>query len=119
LAWIVLRAAGEAAMERIGTLLPTGGQDPQVHRGARRRHRRYPLNAEVTFLAPAGARGVTLNASSGGLRVAVDQDVTVGDLCAVDVLFPGGRRSLEHCRVVWSQQHPDGFVMGLEFIDVH
>jgi len=106
-------------MERIGTLLPAGGADRQAHLGARRRHRRFSLNAEVTFLAPAGARGIVLNASAGGLRVAVDLEVPEGDLCVLDILLPEGRRSLERCRVVWSRRHPDGFVLGLEFVEIH
>ena len=106
-------------MERLATLLPVGGEDRVHHKGARRRTQRFPLNADVVFIEPAEAAGIVLNASAGGLRVAVDSDVPVGELCVLNVIFSDDRHSVEHARVVWSQSQPDGCVMGLEFVDVH
>jgi len=106
-------------MERIGALLPVGRDDSFRHRVARRRHQRYTLNAEVEFLTPAPAAGLVLNASSGGMRVAIDRRVEVNELCAVKVVFTEERSSLEHCRVVWCRELPDGWVVGLQFVEIH
>ncbi len=105
-------------MQRIGPLLPVGQGDPAVHRGSRRRARRYPLNAEVTVIEPVHTQGVTLNASAGGLRIVVDEPIPEGEGCLIELSFTEERRSCETAKVVWSQQHRDGWVIGLEFLDI-
>lgn len=106
-------------MERIANLLPVGREDREHHRGARRRSQRFPLNADVTFVEPAPAEGIVLNASAGGLRVTADRAIPVGELCVVDVIFSDDRHSIEHARVVWSRHLPDGWVLGLEFVNLN
>jgi len=105
-------------MERIGALLPIGSGDAGLHHGARRRSRRFPLNAEVEVIEPVAAKGVTLNASAGGLRVVVDREIKTGTSCMLRVQFTAQRSSTEQARVVWSQELPDGWIIGLEFLDV-
>jgi len=106
-------------LERIGGQLPKGPADPDVHRGARRRSTRYPLNAEVSIIEPVMANGVTLNASAGGIRFAVDRAIPVGDLCVLEVRYTPDRMSIERGRVVWARVLPDGWLIGLEFVGEH
>ena len=105
-------------MERIGALLPVGSGDPSVHRGARRRSRRYPLNADVEMLEPLRASGVALNARAGGLRDFIDREIQVGTECLIEVRFTAERTSKERARVVWCRRLRDGWVTGLEFVDI-
>lgn len=105
-------------MERIGALLPVGSGDPSFHHGARRRSRRFPLNAEVDIVAPFTSRGVTINASAGGLRVFVDKEIALGTACELEVHFTSERCSKECASVVWIRRVRDGWIMGLEFLDI-
>jgi hypothetical protein len=60
--------------------------------------------------------GWTLNASRGGLRVIVEDRVTVGalfELSVGDVVPPVTRQS----KVVWVQDEADGTICGLKFLD--
>lgn len=105
-------------MERIGALLPVGSGDPNFHHGARRRSRRFPLNAEVEILEPFNSSGVTINASAGGLRVFVDSEIPSGSICDLEVRFTEERASREVARVVWARKVRDGWVMGFEFVEI-
>jgi len=96
--------------------LPKGGADVAVHRGARRRFRRWALDAEIELLAPTRGSGLAINASVGGLRIAVDMGVAVDQICTMRVRTAPNHETIEHARVVWSQAQPDGYVLGLEFI---
>jgi PilZ domain-containing protein len=104
-------------MERIATLLPAGPDDLVMHRGARRRTARYPMHANVRVRAPETARGVVLNASAGGLRVTLDRGVRPGDELELDVRFDRDRVSHERAQVVWSRELPDGWLVGLSFVE--
>ena len=104
-------------MERISTLLPTGGGDLDVHHGARRASRRYPLAADVELLEPKPATGFAINASAGGLRIAIDETLPVGELVVI-VIRTESREMTEHARVVWVKDQPDGALIGLEFVSV-
>jgi hypothetical protein len=84
----------------------------------RRASRRTPFHASVQVFGPARGRGVTLNASDGGLRVAVDCRLKEGDLCLVRVEDPA-RGSVERARVAWSREVPDGCIAGLELLGLH
>ena len=106
-----------APMERIGSLLPTGPRDLCAHRGARRQSTRFPLNARVdVFERGANAHGVVLNASEGGLRVAIDRELREGSVIELEVRFTEERQSRERARVVWSRPQPDGWLVGLRFV---
>jgi hypothetical protein len=105
-------------MKRIGSILPVGNADPAVHRGCRRRCQRYPLDAEVEVIEPTPAEGIVINASAGGLRVMLDRPVSEGADYTLAVRFTDERTSRETVRVVWVRQHPDGWVVGLQFLDV-
>lgn len=102
--------------DRLSSILPKGGADVAIHRGARRRSRRWALDAEVDLLGPVRGAGLALNASVGGLRVAVDMGVPVGEVCTLRVRTAPGHQTVEHAKVVWAQTRPDGYVLGLEFI---
>jgi hypothetical protein len=102
--------------DRLASILPKGGADVAVHRGARRRSRRWALDAEVDLLGPVRGAGLAINASVGGLRVAVDMGVPVGHVCTLRVRTAPDHQTVEHAKVVWSQARPDGYVLGLEFI---
>jgi len=104
------------AADRLASILPKGGADVAVHRGARRRFRRWALDAEVELLTPARGSGLAINASVGGLRIAVDRGVPVDHVCTLRVRTAPNHETVEHAKVVWSRAQPDGYVMGLEFI---
>ena len=111
-------------MERIAKLLPTGPKDKHSQVGARRKSRRFPLNARVRLPdRPVGRRpgdeahGVALNASVGGLRVTVDHQLEVGSETTLEIDFGDGRITQEEVRVVWSRDQPDGHIVGVEFLD--
>jgi hypothetical protein len=106
----------EPVAERLASILPTGGADVAIHRGARRRSRRWALDAEIDLLGPVRGSGLAINASVGGLRVAVDMGVPVGEVCTLRVRTAPDHQTVEHARVVWAKAKPDGFLLGLEFI---
>jgi hypothetical protein len=81
----------------------------------RRSASRYPLNADVEILDPFNAHGVVINASEGGLRVAVDVELPLDAVCVVEVHLEEGK-TVELARVAWVRAHPDGFLVGLSFM---
>lgn len=102
--------------ERLSSILPKGGADIAVHRGARRQFRRWALDAEIELLEPRQGSGLAINASVGGLRVAVDMGVPVDHVCVLRVRTARDHETIEHAKVVWSRARPDGYLLGLEFI---
>lgn len=104
-------------MERFSTMLPAGADDPGVHRGARRASRRYPLHADVELVEPVSAEGVVLNVSAGGMRIAIDRPVDVDGRVVARVVTAPGRELFEKARVVWAREFPDGWLIGLEFVE--
>jgi hypothetical protein len=82
----------------------------------RRSARRYPLNADVEILEPFNAHGVVINASQGGLRVAVDVELALDTVCVVEVQLEEGK-TVELARVAWVKAHPDGYLIGLSFVN--
>jgi hypothetical protein len=108
----------EEDMDRIGALLPIGRGDEDAHHGARRRSRRFPLNAEVAIVEPVPAAGVILNASAGGLRIFVDQEPPAAATCVLEVRFTAESHTVERARVVWKRQTADGWLSGLEFENI-
>ena len=92
-------------------------RDEAYHRGARRRSKRYRLNANVQFLSPVQTEGVTINMSEGGLRVVLPETIPDGQECLLEVWLTPRRFHTERARVVWSQEYVDGWVLGLEFLE--
>ena len=83
---------------------------------ARRSSQRFPLNADVEVLEPWSAHGVVINASEGGLRIALDTELPVGTLCVLEVQHEESS-TVEVARVAWVKAHPDGFLVGLSFVN--
>ena len=92
-----------------------GGAAAQAD-STRRATQRFPLNADVEILEPWSAHGVVINASEGGLRIAVDSELPVGTLCVLEVQLEDST-TVEVARVAWVKAHPDGFLVGLSFVD--
>ena len=85
-------------------------------RSGRRSANRFAVNADAEFLEPVRAHGVVINASEGGLRVAVDNELPLDVVCVVEITTPTGK-TVEMVKVVWSRAHPDGYLVGLEFTE--
>lgn len=86
----------------------------------RRAARRHPLEASVQVVQPAAGAGVTINASRGGLRIAIDLPLSVGTLCVLVVREPGVPEQLVRARVAWSRVlDDDGCIAGLERLGLH
>jgi hypothetical protein len=81
----------------------------------RRSADRYPLNADVEILEPFNAHGVVINASEGGLRIAIDVELPLDAVCVVEVQLDEGK-TVELARVAWVRAHPDGYLVGLHFV---
>lgn len=60
------------------------------------------------------AEAWTLNVSRGGLRVVLEEAVTVGSDYRVTIQG----REPRQCRVVWVRDENDGQIAGLQFLDV-
>ncbi|MCA9625796.1 MAG: PilZ domain-containing protein [Myxococcales bacterium] len=85
----------------------------------RRSSARRPFNADVELVSPVAGGGVTLNASEGGLRVAVDCPLAAGEICLLYVREGGSPERLERARVAWSRELRDGWIAGLQLIGLH
>jgi len=105
------------AVDRLASILPKGGADIALHRGARRHARRWALDAEIELLSPGHGSGLAINASVGGLRIALDRGVPIDEVCTLRVRTAPDHETVEHARVVWSQAQPDGYVLGLAFVE--
>ena len=102
-------------MERLASLLPEG-EDTDVHRGARRSSPRHSFHADVELLDPRSATGIVINASAGGMRIVIDEPLDVGVACIAKVVTAAGKELYEKARVVWTREEPDGYIVGLAFI---
>jgi hypothetical protein len=85
----------------------------------RRITRRRPMHADVDVIEPHTGGGVTINASDGGLRIAVDCKLRVNDVCMLVIREPAKPVRLERARVVWAQEVRDGCVAGLTVTGLH
>lgn len=102
----------------IAATLPIGTGDFDFSRGARRASRRYNLNADVDVVSPIEAHGIAINASAGGIRIAIDAALEVGASCELKITTTL-KTLTERARVVWCRECPDGFLVGLAFEPVH
>jgi hypothetical protein len=82
---------------------------------ARRRSERESSNANVDFIEPVKAEGVTLNISDGGMRVAVYQEIPADQDCIIKIWLTDNHHVCRRARIVWSKAVADGWVLGLEF----
>ena len=82
----------------------------------RRLSERFPLNADVEVLKPLSTTGVVINASDGGLRIAVGKELPVGAVCVLAVRVDDNE-TVEIARVAWSRQCADGYLVGISFVD--
>ena len=80
---------------------------------------RQTVGDRVTFRGERGVHeGWALNVSRGGVRAILDRDtgkVELGEEYAISVgnAGAGGERK---GRIVWLQEEPDGFVVGIEYL---
>jgi hypothetical protein len=65
-------------------------------------------------VSPSRAEGVVLNASLGGLRIAIDKPLYVNDFCHLKIATDEGDGRWAKARVKWVKEMPDGWVVGLE-----
>ncbi|APR78320.1 Hypothetical protein A7982_03667 [Minicystis rosea] len=99
--------------------IPVPGLPPtrRATGGARRN-----VSYRVSFFRdPAGADGSplelpgwALNISRGGLRAIVEDRVDLGEELDVDIAEEGLRH---RGRIVWTQEEPDGMIVGVEFLE--
>ena len=85
----------------------------------RRTSARRPLNASVEIIEPVEGDGVTINVSDGGLRVAVDCNLTEGDIVLFYVRELDKPERLERAKVAWVQTQLDGCIAGLQITGLH
>lgn len=105
-------------MPSLADTLPIGAGDFDFARGARRASRRYNLNADVAIVTPVRTEGIAINASAGGMRIAVDAALEVG--MTYEIRITTTLKTLtERARVVWCRECPDGFLVGLAFEQLH
>ncbi|MBW2531207.1 MAG: hypothetical protein JRI55_06980 [Deltaproteobacteria bacterium] len=78
---------------------------------------RWPLHAEVEVLAPVRGRGVAINGSLGGMRIAVDCPLEEDCEYIVRTRFSAGVIRTGRARVAWSKRVRDGWIAGLYFDD--
>lgn len=95
--------------------MPVGSSMGHVDDPGRRASQRYPLHADVEVLDPLHAHGVVINASEGGLRIAVDTALPLGAVCVLEVKSGEGD-TVEMARVAWVRELRDGFLVGMSFV---
>jgi hypothetical protein len=105
-------------MQRVSSDPPASSRNEELGR-QRRGSRRVDLDASVEIIHPRPGRGVTINASTGGLRVAVDCAMREGETFILRVCEALGPERTEQARVVWSRELPDGWIAGLQLIGLH
>lgn len=60
--------------------------------------------------------GWALNVSRGGVRVILEEQVDLGEEYDVTVGMDEAASLNRKARVVWIQEEPDGFIVGMEFL---
>jgi hypothetical protein len=94
--------------------IPIPGLQPTRRAGGARRN----VSDRVAFFraGPGAAElaGWTLNISRGGLRAVVDERVELGEELELQIDSEPARR---RGRVVWTQEEPDGTIVGVSFLE--
>jgi hypothetical protein len=97
---------------------PSSEPEPtELRPSYRRASRRTALQAEIEVLEPVTGRGVALNGSALGIRIAVDCPLAEGLRCTILTRFGPGLERIEAARVVWVLELRDGWVAGLELCE--
>jgi hypothetical protein len=98
--------------------VPPGSRPPSMRRGGARQ----TVSDRVTFRSASGAvrEGWALNVSRGGIRAILDDDtgkVELGEEYSISVGAPDAEAAVpaKKGRIVWLQEEPDGFVVGVEY----
>jgi hypothetical protein len=109
-----------AIVNKRRSLTPSTGTP---HAQARRGGARQTASDRVTFRSETGGvrEGWALNVSRGGIRAILDDDtgkVELGEEYAITVGAgdPGSAQARKG-RIVWLQEEPDGFVVGVEYVN--
>jgi hypothetical protein len=101
---------------------PSDSPASDAARGQRRQlgGLRREASERVSVLTERGTiSGWTLNLSRGGVRLVLEDPLSVG--VSYDLVFEGDGGSSERRRpgrVVWTQDEPDGQIVGVQFLDV-
>jgi len=79
---------------------------------------RHEMSERVVLLGEnfKQREGWALNVSRGGVRVIVEEPVSLGEEYQVTIGDDASRQLNRRARVVWVQEERDGFVVGLEFL---
>ena len=68
-------------------------------------------------MEPVEAHGIVINASKGGLRVALDRELPLDVVCVIEVSMDEGK-TVEMAKVVWIRERGnDGCLVGFEFVE--
>jgi hypothetical protein len=100
----------------IGTTVP--GLPPTRRAGGARRNVSYRVSlfrdAASAGGSPTEIPGWALNISRGGLRTIVEDPVELGEELEIVIADEGLRH---RGRIVWTQEEPDGMIVGVEFLE--
>ncbi|MBI2893978.1 MAG: PilZ domain-containing protein [Deltaproteobacteria bacterium] len=106
----------------LSQILRSLGRNVDLDFRARRGSARRPVNVQVLFDGKTSGEAWALNLSSGGMRLVCEEELAVGDALCIRI-EPGDDECssglIGHGRVVWVKGCPDGFVIGIEFIEPH
>ena len=91
--------------------------DEAFQKVARRKSGRELSNANVDFIEPVKTEGVAVNISEGGMRVAVYEKIPTEEDCIVKIWLTDDHHVSKRARIVWTKEAPDGWVLGLEFVE--
>ena len=94
----------------------TSDRKKNVYFDARRLAPRFPYHAEVELTGRTHAVGITTDVSAGGVRMALDTPLRVGDVYSVVVKSPTSRVFRNSARVVWREPGTSGHVVGVQFL---
>ncbi len=95
------------------TGLPATNQHAMRRGGARRELSDRVVLETAGHVERRTLIGWALNVSRGGVRIVLEDTVTLGEAFAVAV---GDDPTVRSGRIVWLQEEPDGFVCGIEYL---
>jgi hypothetical protein len=104
-------------VQRQAPTLPRGLFGDDAPGQTRRRFLRSAFHADVELSGPGEANGTALDVSSGGLRVALDGEVEVGQCFRVVLRTPEDQVTRTFVQVVWCGVSGYDYVAGLKYMD--